>query len=153
MSSTLHLTIATPASVLVDNAQVVALRAEDESGSFGILPGHADFLTVLAPCVLRWRGSEGVPHFCAVKEGVLRVFDGHNVSIACRDGVLGDALDALEALVRAARAQRLDVVRQARVEQTRLHAQAVRQLLRYLRPGAPPAAGRADGQPDRENVS
>ncbi|AJZ56552.1 ATP synthase, Delta/Epsilon chain, beta-sandwich domain protein [Paraburkholderia fungorum] len=148
MTAPLHLTIATPASVLFDSQEVVALRAEDESGSFGILPGHADFLTVLTPCVLRWHGADGVPHFCAVEEGVLSVSGGHSVSIACRDGVLGDTLDTLETQVQTARAKRLDILRQARVEQTRLHAQAVRQLLRYLRPGASPAAAGPDGQAD-----
>lgn len=136
MTAALHLSIATPASVLFDSAQVVALRAEDETGSFGILPGHAAFLTVLVPCVLRWHGADGFPHFCAIKQGVLRVSGGREVTIACREGVLGDSLDLLEAQVRTARAAQLDAVRRARVDETRLHAQAVRQLLHYLRPSA-----------------
>jgi len=127
MNTTLHLTIATPAHVLLDDQQVVALRAEDETGSFGILPGHAAFLTVLAPSVLRWHGADGVEHFCAVKEGVLRVSGGHDVA------------------VRVARAAQLDAVRRARVEEIRLHARAVRQLLRYLRPAASPAEATDSG--------
>ncbi|ABE35975.1 ATP synthase, Delta/Epsilon chain, beta-sandwich domain protein [Paraburkholderia xenovorans LB400] len=134
MSPTLRLTISTPASLLVNAQAIVALRAEDGSGSFGILPGHADFLTVLTPCVLRWRGTENIRRFCAVEEGVLRVSEGHSVTIACRSGMLGDSLAALEAQIETARARTLDTARNARVEQTRLHAQAVRQLLRYLRP-------------------
>ena len=144
MSALLHLTIATPARVLFDSMEVVALRAEDASGSFGILPGHAAFLTVLAPSVLRWHAADGVEQFCAVKEGVLRVSGGHEVSIACREGVMGasgTSLEVLEAQVDAARAVQLDAVRRARVDETRLHAQAVRQLLRYLRPSAKPAEG------------
>jgi F-type H+-transporting ATPase subunit epsilon len=153
MSSALHLTIATPASVLFDSKQVVALRAEDESGSFGILPGHTDFLTVLVPSVLRWHGADGLRHFCAVEEGVLRVFGGRSVSIACRDGVLGDSLEILEVQIQAARTKHIDAARRARVEQTRLHAQAVRQLLRYLRPGIAPAAGHAQGPVDCGSTS
>jgi F-type H+-transporting ATPase subunit epsilon len=148
MITPLHLTVATPASILVDSAQVVALRAEDETGSFGILPGHADFLTVLSPCVLRWHAADNVPHFCAVEEGVLRVSGGTSVTIACRDGVVGDALEALEAQVRTARARHLDALRRARVEETLLHARAVRQLLRYLRPGAAGGDARLDGHND-----
>jgi len=142
MSALLHLTIATPARVLFDGTEVVALRAEDATGSFGILPGHAAFLTVLAPSVLRWHATDGVEHFCAVKEGVLRVSGGHEIAIACREGVMGasgTSLEVLEAQVDAARAAQIDAVRRARVDETRLHAQAVRQLLRYLRPSARPA--------------
>lgn len=144
MSALLHLTIATPARVLFDSTEVVALRAEDATGSFGILPGHAAFLTVLAPSVLRWHAADGIEQFCAVKEGVLRVSGGHEISIACREGVMGTSgtsLEVLEAQVDAARAAQLDAVRRARVDETRLHAQAVRQLLRYLRPSARPAHG------------
>ena len=144
MSALLHLTIATPARVLFDSTEVVALRAEDATGSFGILPGHAAFLTVLAPSVLRWHAADGIEQFCAVKEGVLRVSGGHEISIACREGVMGTSgtsLEILEAQVDAARAAQLDAVRRARVDETRLHAQAVRQLLRYLRPSARPADG------------
>ena len=144
MSALLHLTIATPARVLFDSTEVVALRAEDATGSFGILPGHAAFLTVLAPSVLRWHAADGIEQFCAVKEGVLRVSGGHEISIACREGVMGTSgksLEVLEAQVDAARAAQLDAVRRARVDETRLHAQAVRQLLRYLRPSARPADG------------
>ncbi|MFM0500184.1 F0F1 ATP synthase subunit epsilon [Paraburkholderia caffeinilytica] len=152
MSQPLHLTIATPAAVLVDSTEVMALRAEDESGNFGILPGHADFLTVLVPCVIRWHGADNAPHFCAVEGGVLRVAQGRSVTIACRDGIRGDTLVELQAAVEAARAKRLDMARRARVEQTRLHAQAVRQLLRYLRPGAAPALRDDNGAHSKEGA-
>lgn len=145
MSTTLRLTIATPSDMLVDTPDVVAFRAADMTGSFGILPGHTDFLTVLAPCVLRWRTAGGRRRLCAVSGGVLRVVDGKSISIACRDAQLGDALETLEAQVRAAREARIDAARRARVEQTRLNAQAIRQILRYLRPGATGAEGRTDG--------
>jgi len=56
-------------------------------------------------------------------------------------GSSGMSLQELEAQVDAARAAQLDAVRRARVDETRLHAQAVRQLLRYLRPSAGPVDG------------
>ena len=60
----LRLTIVTPLQVVLDVAGVWHVRAEDVTGSFGILPGHADFLTVLAVSVLIYRrgdvdGSDG----------------------------------------------------------------------------------------------
>ena len=135
MSAPLHLTITTPGAVLVGAPDIVALRAEDESGSFGILPGHADLLTVLSAGVVRFRDKAGVLHYCALSGGVLTVEDGRRVAIACRQGTLGDDLLSLEGAVDTMRRKESDMDKQARVEQTRLHAHAVRQLMRYLRPG------------------
>ena len=140
MSGTLHLTVTTPGEILVDSGDVAAVRAEDESGSFGILPGHANLLTALVPSVVRWKTSDGRAHFCAVRGGVFTVSEGRNVAVACREAVLGDSLEDLEAKVRALRAQQIEADRKARVEKVRLHALAVRQLLRYLRPTAAAAA-------------
>ena len=50
----MKLRIVTPLSVVVDEDGVQALRAEDASGGFGILRGHADFLPVS-----RYRWSHG----------------------------------------------------------------------------------------------
>jgi F-type H+-transporting ATPase subunit epsilon len=140
MSGALHLTVTTPGQILVDSGDVAAVRAEDESGSFGILPGHADLLTALVPSVVRWRTTDGAAHFCAVHGGVFTVSAGNSVAVACREGVLGTSLEDLEAKVRAVRAQQIEADRKARIEQVRLHALAVRQLLRYLRPSPATAA-------------
>jgi F-type H+-transporting ATPase subunit epsilon len=145
MSDALRLTIATASELLIDCPDVVAFRGEDMTGSFGILPGHADFLTVLAPCVMRWRTADGRRRFCAVSSGVLRVVDGNRIGVACRDAQLGDALETLEAQVHEAGEARADAARRARVEQTRLNAQAIRQIVRYLRPHGPESAGSMDG--------
>jgi F-type H+-transporting ATPase subunit epsilon len=130
----LSLTIATPARVIVDGLSVVSLRAEDQSGAFGVRAGHADMVTLVSASVVRWRTPDGAEHYCAVDDGVLIVSHGTAVSLACREAVRGDSLEALEADVRRVRAAQLDAMRRARVEQTRLHAQAVRQMLLYLRP-------------------
>jgi F-type H+-transporting ATPase subunit epsilon len=146
----LHLTLATPTRVVVDGLAIVALRADDTSGSFGIRQGHADFVTLLDACVVQWRTEDGATHCCAVDGGVLRVSRGSQVAIACREAIPGESLASLEAQVHRARAALADADRRARVEQMRLHAQAVRQILRYLRPGATPAAGlpqRGERQP------
>jgi F-type H+-transporting ATPase subunit epsilon len=130
------LTIATPARVVVDGLPIVSLRAEDESGAFGIRVGHADLVTLLSASVVRWTTVDGVEHYCAVDGGVLIVSHGTSVSLACREAVLGESLQRLEADVHTVRAAQIDAMRRARVEQTRLHVQAVRQMLRYLRPQA-----------------
>lgn len=149
MSAALHLTIATPAAVLVDRDDVGSVRAEDESGGFGILPHHADFLTVLPVSVVRWRGPDKAEHYCVVEGGVLSVTGGQRVAVACRQGTVGDDLQRLEADVAAMRAEASDLARRARTDQMRLHARAVRQLTRYLHP-LQPAGAPADGLQDGE---
>lgn len=139
MSAALHLTITTPSSILIDRDDVVSVRAEDESGGFGVLPQHCDFLTVLPASVVRWRGADNVEHYCVVGGGVFSVTGGQRVAVACRQGTVGDDLERLEADIAAMRAQEMDIGRRARTEQMRLHARAVRQLMRYLRPA--PSAG------------
>jgi len=134
--SALHLLISTPARILIDAPDVAAVRAEDDSGSFGLRPGHADLVTALAPSVVRWRAADGRTRYCAVLGGVLIVEGGNRVRIACRRGVVGDGLVALESEVRERHEAEAESGRRARTEQMRLHAQAVRQLMRYLRPGA-----------------
>jgi F-type H+-transporting ATPase subunit epsilon len=138
MTSALHLIIATPAKLLIDVEDVRSLRAEDDSGAFGLLPGHADLLTVLPPSVVRWRAQGGSTSYCALSGGVLRVAGGKTVAIACRRGVIGSDLSALRGEIEAMRSAELDADRRARVEQTRLHARALRQLMRYLKPGGQP---------------
>lgn len=59
------------------------------------------------------------------------------MAVACRKAVLGDDLGALQETVRDLRGEARDADRRARVEHLRLHAQAVRQMMRFLRPGQP----------------
>lgn len=147
MSGALHLTITTPSEVLVDAADVWAVRADDESGGFGILPGHADLLTVLTASVVRWRTQDGPTRYCAVRGGVMTVAAGKAVAIACRQGSLGDDLATLETAVHAHHAEETDAERRARVAQEQLHARAVRQLIRYLLPH-PAGGGAATDAPE-----
>ena len=81
---------------------------------------------------------------------MLTITGGNRVAVACRRGALGDDLETLQAEVAAQRAAELDADRRARVEQTKLHARALRQLMRSLRgdgralgEGAPPFTGEA----------
>ncbi len=135
MTGSLHLIITTPTTVLVDERDAYAVRATDDSGSFGILPGHADLLTVLPPSVVRWTDTRGSIRYCALQGGVLGVTGGDQVAIACRKAVLGENLENLEKDVRSARAAETEADRHARVAQTHLHAQAIRYLMNNLVPG------------------
>ncbi|MBS0305305.1 MAG: F0F1 ATP synthase subunit epsilon [Proteobacteria bacterium] len=115
MKRPLHLVLTTAQQLLLDAADVVAVRGEDASGCFGILGGHADLITVLVPSVLRMSG-------------------GAQLHVACRGAVRGDSIEKLETAVRAARAEQLNEERRARVEQMQLHTRTLRTLVRYLHP-------------------
>ena len=140
---TLQLTVTTPLAVAVDVANAVSIRAEDATGCFGIQPGHADFLTVLTPSVLRWRAGDGPWRFCALRGGVLRVSGGTKVAVACREAMPGDDLSTLEARVREDAEAVRDAARRTRGEWTRLHTLAIRRLMHQLDQGGGDAADAA----------
>lgn len=130
----MRLLITTPTAVVIDDPDVVAVRAEDESGSFGILKGHADFLTALTVSVVRWQHTDDRQRFCAVRRGVLSVAKGSEVAIATREALPGDDLDHLEQVVLAKFREALEAERVARTESLQLQMKAIRQIVRYLRP-------------------
>jgi len=128
----MRLIITGPTRVAVDVSDVASVRAEDASGSFGILPGHADLITALAPSVVTWRGPGGTPRYCAVQRGVLSVRGGQEVAIATRQAEIGDNLAALEQAVLARLHEAQDAERRARVAATKLHTAAIREIVRAL---------------------
>ncbi|HEV3113639.1 MAG TPA: hypothetical protein VGY99_24400 [Candidatus Binataceae bacterium] len=91
----MRLVITTPMAVVVDITGVVHVRAEDETGTFGILDRHDEFLTALAVSVVSWRLASGREGHCAVRGGVLSVSGGKEVAIASRQAVIGDDLGHL----------------------------------------------------------
>ena len=149
MTASLSLVVSTPSRLIAKADNVVSLRAEDDSGGFGILPGHADFVTVLPSSVLSWRAAEGPWRYCVVSSGVISVAEGRRVAVACRYGLIGDDLQRLQDEARAHRLTEIDADRRARVEQLRLHARTVRQMMRLLNAlgGAAPASDGGEGEP------
>ncbi len=112
----MRLLITTPTSVVIDERDVAAVRAEDDSGSFGVLDGHADFLTALTVSVVSWRRADGRQRFCAVRRGVLSVTNGNQVAVATHEAIAGDDLARLEHVVLAQFHEALEAERAARTE-------------------------------------
>jgi F-type H+-transporting ATPase subunit epsilon len=137
----MKLLIATPSAVIADYADIAAVRAEDESGEFGILPHHADFVTALSVSVVGWRRAGGQQGYCAVRGGLLTVSGGEDVAIATREAILGDDLASLEAVVRGKLAAEAEEERQARSHAEQFRIQAIRQIIGYLRPQASDGGG------------
>ena len=137
----MRLTVTTPLAIVAEAGDVAHLRAEDETGAFGILPGHADFLTALAVSVVSWRDRHGTQHYIAVRGGMLDVRGGQMIIIATPEAVTGDDLHQLESEVMARFRRQLEEERAARTDAQRLYLAAIQQICRLLRPseltGAP----------------
>lgn len=131
----MRLLITDPARIVADHDDVASIRAEDASGSFGILGGHADFLTALEISVVSWRHADGRQGFCAVRQGILTVAGGREVKVATREAHVGDDLDQLERDVLAAYRAHVDADRTNRTAAARLRTQAIRQMVAALRGG------------------
>jgi len=130
----MKLVVTTPTSIAIDEQAVRSVRAEDASGSFGIEPHHADLLTTLSICVVRWRDHRDAEHYVAVRGGVLRVERGNLVEIATREAVVGHDLEHLRSEVLSAMIKNLEAEEVARSGALRLEHAAIRQIYRYLRP-------------------
>jgi F-type H+-transporting ATPase subunit epsilon len=141
----MKLAVATPLAIIAEAEDVAHLRAEDETGAFGILPGHADFLTALSLSVVSWRDLHGAEHHLAVRGGVLEVRGGHAISIATREAVADDNLHRLETEVLATFRRRNEEDVTARTDAQRLYLAAVRQISRFLRSDHAPAAPAGPG--------
>lgn len=137
----MRLRIITPLAVVVDEDDVAALRAEDATGGFGVLPRHADFLTSLVISVVSWKTGKGERRYCAVRRGVLSVTGGQEVAIATREAVLGEDLATLDQTVLQRFRADVESERTVRADTTRLQLAAIRQIMRHLRPDGHDAAG------------
>lgn len=149
----MRFSITTPLAVVADATGVTYVRAEDETGAFGILPGHADFLTTLSVSVVTWR-TNGAEHHMAVRGGVLTVRNGVEVAIVTREAVGEDSLALLgEAVLARMRAEQ-ESETSSRISGTRIELAALRQIERYLAAGGnrlsrpTMAAGRRAATPD-----
>lgn len=146
----MRLLVSTPVAVVVDAGDVTSLRAEDATGAFGILPGHADFVTVLAISVITWRDAGGRERHVAVRGGVLSVSGGTLVEVATREAVGEDTLARLgREVLRRFEAEAVEDAA-SRLSATRLHLATIRQMQRYLQSGRAPVPG--PGEPSRRGA-
>lgn len=138
----MNLTVTTPLAIITKTGNVAHVRAEDDTGAFGILRGHADFLTALAISVVSWRDEGGAEHHIAVRGGMLSVSDGNTITIATREAVADDDLHRLQTEVLTSFQRRSEEEVTARTDAQRLYLAAIRQIYRFLRPDRPGPAVR-----------
>jgi F-type H+-transporting ATPase subunit epsilon len=143
----MRLIITTPMALVADIDAVVHVRAEDETGSFGILEHHDDFLTALAVSVVSWRTAAGAQGHCAVRGGVLSVSGGNRVEIATRQAVVGDDLGQLADKVVAELKRNAEQEEAAWTHSARMRLRVLRELSRStasangIRPRHPAGGG------------
>lgn len=126
MTALLDFEILVPDGV-VARRRIASLEAADATGRFGILPNHAPFLTVLAPCVLIYRLSAGQEEYAAVDGGVLLV-EGGRASIVSREALTSPRLTDVAAKAAALLAERHAQERSASSAFTQLEVSLARQL-------------------------
>lgn len=131
----MRLIVTTPLSVLIDVSDIRYVGAEDETGEFGILQGHADFLTALAVSVVSWRDHADEEHQIAVRGGILMVHSGNVVQIAAREAVGEDTLSELGTAVLERLQRQEQSEKEDWVSATRLQLAAIRYVQRYLEAG------------------
>ena len=128
----MKLRISTPLDEPIVIDDVAHLRAEDESGSFGILENHACLITVVGTSVLSWRCHDDSEGHCAVRAGIVNLSDGHRISVTAREAILGDSLENLEDAVLVRFRRREAEERSERADIERLRISAIRRICGYL---------------------
>jgi len=131
----MRMIVTTPFSVIADVDDMRALRAEDETGAFGILPGHADFLTVLGISVISWRDAGGEEHHIAVSGGILSVRSGSLVEIAAHEAFAEDTLATLGTIVEEQFRRQTESEQESWIAAARLQYATIRSIERYIRVG------------------
>jgi len=129
----MRLFITTPVRIVTEADGVEFVRAEDETGAFGIRDGHADFLTRLSVSVLSWRDAKRHDHHVALRGGVLRVTGGDLIEVATVEAEASDILEDLQDRLVETFRERDREDEKERAAANRLHSAAIRQIQRVVR--------------------
>ena len=104
-AGTFLLRVVTPLAVF--EREATHLRLKDRTGYFGVMRGHADFLTLLETCLGSWRTAAGEARFLAVDSGFL-LLEGGTAVVASPEAIDGDDPAQLGRVIAAAHARRLE---------------------------------------------
>jgi F-type H+-transporting ATPase subunit epsilon len=98
-----RLTVVTPTKII--ERDITHIRLRDDTGYFGIMRGHIDFLTALAPSLGYYRDASGNETFLAVDGGILSVRGG-NITLTSREVYESDDAERLADIIESAVAKR-----------------------------------------------
>ncbi|MHC4597529.1 MAG: hypothetical protein ACYS47_00840 [Planctomycetota bacterium] len=127
----MKLTVDLPTRRMVE-AEVVQVQAEDETGAFGIRPGHEPLVAALTMGWMRYRAADGREGWLAVDEGVL-VTDGETVEVYTHDALHADSAEEAERLLENELAQRHDREQDRRNAMLKMQLTAFKMLFGYER--------------------
>lgn len=106
---------------------IVSFVGEDASGSFGILPGHARFMTVLVFSMARFRGA-GEPWRYLAVPGALLYFVDDRMDLITRRYLLGDDYEDLHRMLDERIRDQEDAMRSTRESLRRMEQELVRRM-------------------------
>jgi len=102
-NSSFKLHIVTPTKIT--EKDITYIRLKDETGFFGILKGHTNFLTVLVPSLCYYTDVNGREVFLAVDEGIVSVREG-TVTITSKEVFESDNAEKLAKIIETTLAKR-----------------------------------------------
>lgn len=114
-----------------DYAQVIQFVGQDASGSFGVLAGAEDLLTMLPFGMVRFQTADLLWHYLAVPEAVLH-FTANRMHVTASSFIVGDDRNRMTQLLDSTRHEQTQ-----RVHSTRLSVQQLDQALmrKFLQTG------------------
>lgn len=126
--TTIKLEIITPDGVTFnDEVEAVVLPGVD--GLFGVLPGHAPFMSVLGPGEAKF-SRDGKTEYLALSGGFAQV-DPHKVSVLAETAELATQIDVARARAKAqAKEQELKAGAHNRADFTKIEASLIKELIR-----------------------
>lgn len=110
-----------------DIAEVTSFVGTDASGSFGILPGHVRFMTVLDYGLSRYRGADGAWCHIACPGAVLYFADGR-LTLNTRRYLRDPDYDRISALLSGQLAREEEELRSLRQNVQNLEQELLRRL-------------------------
>ena len=114
---------------------VASFVGRDASGSFGILPGRARFITVLEYGLARFRAADGVWHYLACPGGVLYL-DADALFVNTRRYLVDTDHGRISAMLAGQLAQEEAALASVKDNLRRLEQELLRRLRRLARPEA-----------------
>jgi F-type H+-transporting ATPase subunit epsilon len=131
---TFALRVITPQDVA--DREAAYLRLRDRTGYFGVMRGHADFLTLLEPALGYYRTAGGAEVFLAVDGGMLTV-EGGRATVASPEVFEGEDAGELARRIAQTRARRRESERIFSLMIDGLEREFVKKTQVFLRGGQP----------------